>query len=134
MEPLAHTGPVNTRSGLLSPSYFISSYYFLKTGEEQVGERLRVQSVQQAAILQQVQQQGQEEETRVQDDAAAETLQVRGADRKWNYDGYLSGIAPGGSGSGGRGEEGGEARDRDSAGAADCFWWRTRAFIDRYKF
>ena len=78
VEPLAHTSPVNTRSGILSPSCFISSYYFLKTGEEQVGERLRVQSVQQAAILQQVQQQGQEEETRVQDDTAAETLQVRG--------------------------------------------------------
>lgn len=63
--------------------YFIN---FLKTGEEQVGERLRVQSVQQAAILQQVQQQGQEEEARVQDDTAAETLQVRrGGGRKWNY-------------------------------------------------
>ena len=78
VEPLAHTGPVNTRFLSQFRFYPIVNLFFVKTGEEQAGERLRVQSVQQAAVLQQVQQQGQAAEKRVQDDETPETLQVRG--------------------------------------------------------
>ena len=78
VEPLAHTGPVNTRFVFPFRFYPYDFLFFVKTGEEQASERLRVQSVQQAAVLQQVQQQGQAAETRVQDDETPETLQVRG--------------------------------------------------------
>ena len=65
VEPLAHTGPINTRFHFRFAFPQIIILCLFKTGEEQAGKRLRVQSVQQAAVLQQVQQQGQEEETRV---------------------------------------------------------------------